>query len=371
MRSLDIVMLMEMIDRKDKIVLYGAGDDAIRLGKMLLALGYDDFQVADSYKCGQEIFNRQILERDKISNDAYIIIASRKYIAEIYSLLIFEGFQYEKIFSGNLLLQVHYVFGMPPNKFQYYLDVLNKNKSVNVGSCYPDDVTLNYNDTKLIQTLGFSKARSNLKCYRGDYDGDLLASLLQVIKRKKGKLTILDFGGAFGVQYFKYREIFSTFFGEKLKLKYCIVDLPPFVELGNTDIKEIEFYNSLDDFFKKGGQPDCLLLSGVLQTLYPDYEEYVNSFIRTEFDYIIVHATNFLDTDADNYGFLYIPLESYRQRIQISPILNLSKQKFMNSFLQQYKMVYSYQGTANSFVYVEGKPEYQNGDSGYLLEKLR
>lgn len=362
---------MEMNNNGEQIVLFGGGEDGLVLGTIFESIGII-FQFADSHKSGQFMLNRRILDLEELkTRDTYIIIASRKYEAEIYALLIFNGFQPEKVFSGNLLYSVHFA-RVSLEKALKYREVYLQNKRVNVGSCHTSDVTTAYDDTQLVRQMGFLSARSSLLNYGGGYNAELLASLVYVIKKKAGKLTILDFGGAFGIQYFKYKNFFTSIFGDKLQLKWCIIDLPPFVELGMNSIPEIKFYESMDDFLNECDRTDCLLLSGVLQTLFLDYEKYIDLFFDIGFDYIIIDGTNFIDVDVNTYSFLYMPIDARRQYLQISPMVNCSKKRFMNRVEENgYKVVFSYGKTANSFLYVNGEPEYQNGDSGYLLQKAR
>lgn len=93
--------------------------------------------------------------------------------------------------------------------------------------------------------------------------------LARVALVKGRKLTVLDYGGAFGSSFHQCRALLP----EVSQLKWVVVEQPHIVESGrrNFQTAELQFEDNLDRCLARD-EPDIVLLSSVLQYLQQPYE---------------------------------------------------------------------------------------------------
>lgn len=92
----------------------------------------------------------------------------------------------------------------------------------------------------------------------------LFAALSRVALAERGRLAVLDFGGALGSSYFQCRE----FLAEVSELTWAVVEQPRLVEIGQREIARdaLTFFDTIDAVVNAQG-PNVVLLSSVLQYL--------------------------------------------------------------------------------------------------------
>jgi putative methyltransferase (TIGR04325 family) len=100
-------------------------------------------------------------------------------------------------------------------------------------------------------------------------DFPMLHCIARVALARGGKVSVMDYGGAFGSSYRQCR----AYLPELSSLKWNIVEQPLFVESGrqNFQTSDLQFDESIDSCLAKG-TPDVVLLSSVLQYLRQPYE---------------------------------------------------------------------------------------------------
>ncbi|MDR3358363.1 MAG: methyltransferase, TIGR04325 family [Desulfovibrio sp.] len=111
--------------------------------------------------------------------------------------------------------------------------------------------------------------RDSVLFHHVGFNWPLVAALMSVAAWNKGRLSVCDFGGAFGSTYMQHRLLL-----EKLSdVRWNIVEQARFVACGqqefSTDV--IQFYYSVEDC-ASAGPVDVVLFSGVLQYLEDPYE---------------------------------------------------------------------------------------------------
>lgn len=100
------------------------------------------------------------------------------------------------------------------------------------------------------------------------YSPTILAFLVLALARQKDVLSIIDFGGALGSNYFQNRKILRQM--SVTSIHWNVVERPVFAKLGREHFQtaELNFYESLRDVLSKVTPvPDGLLFSGSLQCI--------------------------------------------------------------------------------------------------------
>lgn len=143
--------------------------------------------------------------------------------------------------------------------------------------------------------------------YKPNINYELLAALLYT-KAILGAISVLDFGGALGSTYFRYRRLL-----EEIGAKWCVVEQKHFIDKGNETVPEISFYYNMDEAITSESKPNVLLLSGVLQYLDEPYR-WFEDMLGKGFEYIILDETCFnKDNEATNKVMLqHVPASIYK-----------------------------------------------------------
>ncbi len=115
-------------------------------------------------------------------------------------------------------------------------------------------------------------------------DSPVLLSLARVALARGGRLTVLDYGGAFGSTYRQCRAHLP----EVSEMKWCIVEQPQLVASGRRNFQtgQLVFEESLESSLQHG-IPDVAILSSVLQYL-KDPHDLIRRMARVPVDYLIV-----------------------------------------------------------------------------------
>ena len=101
-----------------------------------------------------------------------------------------------------------------------------------------------------------------------EYSFPMLAALLREARAKQGRLRVLDFGGSLGTGYRQFKAFCEG--GESVS--WNIVDQSRIVECGRELFRndELDFFPTIREAVK-GGNPDVIIVSSVLQYLEKPY----------------------------------------------------------------------------------------------------
>jgi len=182
----------------------------------------------------------------------------------------------------------------------------------------------------------FEKVKaSSLKVKSGDFpcerDSVLFDSLqyswpslacLMYVAACKGRLSVLDFGGSLGSSYFLNRVFLNN-----LNTEWSIIEQPHFVEFGRDKISDklLKFYFDLDECYSER-QPNCLLLSSVIQYLKDPYS-WLKTFVSLEIDFILLDKTTFSKRQDEFIQIQEVPKAIYRASY---PMHVLNEDKIVN-----------------------------------------
>lgn len=259
-----------------------------------------------------------------------------------------------------LIKAYHFMFKLHQyreEQYGFFGDYASWSQAKQICTGYDADVIIDrVKETALQVKLGNAVyERDSVLFDRVQYSFPLLAGLLKVALENKGKLCVLDFGGALGSSYFQCRK----FLGDLEAISWNIIEQEKFVDCGKKHFEDEElkfFYN-----FKEclnATQPHVILLSGLIQCLEEPYV-FMEKVISYHFSYIIIDRTAFTRDDSERLTVQKVPPSIYPASY---PAWFLSKQKFLNLFQNKYKLVVEFDGADRVNVDSEFK--------GFIFQKL-
>ncbi|MDL2272549.1 methyltransferase, TIGR04325 family [Desulfovibrio sp. OttesenSCG-928-I05] len=110
--------------------------------------------------------------------------------------------------------------------------------------------------------------RDSVLFYREEYTIPLVAALMTIAARNRGRLSVLDFGGALGSTYMQHRSLFSGL----ESIAWHVVEQPHFVAIGTQEFSSdvLRFWPTMDACAEQENI-DVILFSGVLQYMEDPY----------------------------------------------------------------------------------------------------
>lgn len=129
-----------------------------------------------------------------------------------------------------------------------------------------------------------------------EYSWPLLASLMWIAARNKGKLSVIDFGGSLGSSYFQNKYFLDTI----EKAQWSVVEQKAFVDCGREYFENgiLKFYYTMEECIKSGEIPDVLLISCALPYL-EEASKMLDDFSQMGISYFIIDNTPFNYQDRD------------------------------------------------------------------------
>ena len=193
--------------------------------------------------------------------------------------------------------------------------------------------------------LKVSKAALKIKTSEAVYERDsvifdeiqyawsLLACLMYISVKNKGRLNILDFGGSLGSTYYQNR----LFLNGLSSVRWNIVEQHQFVDFGRIYLQDdhLHFFKSIDECVETV-QPYAILFSSVLQYLEKPYE-LLHKVIQTiDFEYILIDRTGFIQGNKDRLTVQKVWPTIYKASY---PCWFFSKEKFLSQFEKNYQKI--------------------------------
>lgn len=159
-----------------------------------------------------------------------------------------------------------------------------------------------------------------------EYSEAFLEALKSTVKNNS--LSIVDFGGSLGSQYFQYKRFF-----EGVDINWMVVEQKHFVECGKKEIanSELQFFNTIEEALKHKAA-NTIVLSSVLPYLKEPFAmiEKVKSY---NFDYLIIDRNPFMDTENDMLTVQVVPESIYNASY---PAWFFNEKKFLKAFEDKY-----------------------------------
>lgn len=189
-----------------------------------------------------------------------------------------------------------------------------------------------------------------------EYSEDFLNALKRTVKNNS--LSLIDFGGSLGSQYFQYKRFF-----EGIDVNWMVVEQKHFVDCGNKEIanNQLRFFNTIEEAirFKKA---NVIVLSSVLPYLKEPFKqiETIKSFYP---DFIIIDRNPFIEMENDLLTVQTVPEFIYKASY---PAWFFNERKFKNAFTDKYIIKNEFSSPFSGPAIVNGK---QAVWKGLILEK--
>lgn len=165
-----------------------------------------------------------------------------------------------------------------------------------------------------------------------EYSWPLLATLLWVAARNKGKLNIIDFGGSLGSTYFQNKQ----FLDGLDEVHWNIVEQPDFVTCGKEFIQDdiLKFYSSTRDALNEH-KADLIIISCTLPYIEDPYK-LIGELIHLNIPVIVIDNTPFNFENRDRLTVQKVPPSIYAASY---PCWLLDYNKVKQAFADQYSIV--------------------------------
>lgn len=133
--------------------------------------------------------------------------------------------------------------------------------------------------------------------YEENNNYELIAALLYVYA-VRGKLDVIDFGGALGSTFFRYKKLLAS-----CKPSWEIVEQAHYVDYGKRSIPEITFHHRIDECSQDA---DVILFSSVLAYL-EDPCALFGTCLDKGAEFVIIDETAFSRDDRDVITLQHVP----------------------------------------------------------------
>jgi len=167
-----------------------------------------------------------------------------------------------------------------------------------------------------------------------EYSFPLLAALLLAVVTKK-RLSVLDFGGAFGSSYFQNRGLLRDI----TELKWGIVEQEKLVARGNRYIADdvLSFYHSVDECVREI-RPNFVLMSGVLNYVQ-DPPTTLRQLITQDVPFFCFDRTLVAVEGETRLTVQVVPAEIYEASY---PCWIMSEEELLAPLEQRYRRVFDF-----------------------------
>lgn len=140
-----------------------------------------------------------------------------------------------------------------------------------------------------------------------EYPWPLISCLLYAAATSRGRLSVLDFGGALGSSFYQCRP----FLQNMPDLAWAVVEQKHYVEVGRTEFSnELLSFHSQSQAAASAVHPNLLLLSSVLSYL-PDPWSLLKEVLSLGIRYAVMDRTPFLFSGRDRLTVQVVPQEIY------------------------------------------------------------
>lgn len=214
------------------------------------------------------------------------------------------------------------------NKSGWFGNYKTWNEALSNCSGYDNEIILNkVKDSVLKVARGEAEyERDGVAFDQHEYSEELLKAFKSAVTNNE--LSIIDFGGSLGSEYFQYRR-----FLKGVKLNWLVVEQKHFVDAGNKEIanEELHFFYTIEEALKYK-KANVIVLSSVLPYLETPYE-WINKIKSCNFDFIIIDRNAFMEGNTEMLTMQIVPEFIYKASY---PAWFFNEKKFVSSFTDKY-----------------------------------
>lgn len=195
--------------------------------------------------------------------------------------------------------------------------------------------------------------------YKENNNHELLSSMMYVAALR-GSLNVIDFGGALGSMYFRYRKYLDS-----INARWEVVEQEHFVEYGKKNVPEVTFNYKISDCNIM--EADLVLLSSVLG-YFDDPYKYFHEILEQNVPFVIIDKTAFSADDTHVITLQHVPASIYKATY---PVQLLSETQLL-SFAQQhgYEVVWAWDYRFGSIPMKDGLKYTKTLEKGFLLRQI-
>ena len=161
-----------------------------------------------------------------------------------------------------------------------------------------------------------------------EYSEEFLNALKSVVKNNS--LSVIDFGGSLGSQYFQYKRFF-----EGVNINWMVVEQKHFVDCGKKEIgdEQLHFFNTIEEALSYK-PANSIILSSVLPYIKEPFQM-IEKIISFNCDYIIIDRNPFIESDKDLLTVQVVPETIYKASY---PAWFFNEKKFYAAFASKYNI---------------------------------
>ena len=165
-----------------------------------------------------------------------------------------------------------------------------------------------------------------------DHAYPLLAALMWIAAENRGRLSLIDFGGALGSTYHQHRRFLATL----PQLKWQVVEQKHFVECGRKDFAtdRLSFHETIDECCRDD-RPSAILFSSVLPYLKEPFAP-VDEAMAKGVEFILIDLTGFMNRGPDRITVQTVPASIYPASY---PCRFFNRETFLKHFEGRYEIV--------------------------------
>jgi putative methyltransferase (TIGR04325 family) len=248
---------------------------------------------------------------------------------------------------------------VPAEKFGWFGDYVSWDAAIKDTSGYDEASILHkIKDSVLKVKRGEAQyERDSIVFDDFEYSTELLEALKYTLHNNS--LSLIDFGGSLGSQYFQYKRFF-----EGVDLNWMVVEQTHFVDCGKKEIAEeqLHFFYTIEEAldYKKA---NAIMLSCVLPYIKDPFE-LVQKIMSYQFEYIIIDRNPFIDLDRDLISIQIVPEFVYKASY---PSWFFQEQKFVELFKDKYTVIKEFD---SPFAAPRLVNNIQASWKGFILKKL-
>ncbi len=315
---------------------------------------------ADSY-AGREVYGKPVYDPEEadLSSIDYIVISTYRYQKDILAYLKQRELSEKAVVCYGTEDEGEFYLLPAKNKKDFYFsgrfDSWTDAERHATGYQDGNIVRRVLNATKQVMDGKACFERDSVLFYHKEFNFRLISTFGLLASRKR-HIDILDFGGAFGSEYWKNRELLYKF---DVKFTWNIVEQEHYVEIGKREIsnEELRFYSNVGQLERR---PDILILSGVLQYL-PDYKEVLSELLDLKPQYILIERQ--VVSKQTRICVQHVAENIYRASY---PVRIIEEQELLDIFGERYCKLTEFGSEADGDrAYVDGK---EVRYKGYLME---
>ena len=242
-----------------------------------------------------------------------------------------------------------------PSKYGWFGDYPDWQKALQESQGYDDKLILDKVKTATLKVKSGEAVyeRDSVLFDKIEYSWPLLSSILWQAARKKGQISVVDFGGSLGSTYFQNK----LFLDGLEKVEWSIIEQPKFVDSGRSMIADdvLRFFYSIEDCIAERGFPDILIIACTLPYLEKPYE-FLDQIMSFKIPYVVIDNTPFNYENRDRLTIQKINPLIYAASY---PCWFLNYEHIKKALTKEYSVMYEYQNEL--FIYLDGYKVYYRG----------